>query len=136
MFGILVAHLEARRRENQPLLTALADSRIYVAGGVTLLTFFCTTPYFFLDPAQTVQNYKFEKWSLAGFLPATRGWQYLLLRVLPDALGIGLLIFLLLALIWVILHPRLGTLALLALTAAELLEYDCRRSRALFIALL
>jgi len=119
--GILVAHLETRRRENQPLLTALVDKRVYLAGCIAALTFFCATPYFFLDLTQTVQNYEFEKWSAGGFLPSTRGWQYLLLRVLPDSLGIGLLIFLLLALIWVIFRPRLGTLALLALTAASFL---------------
>ena len=131
VFGILVSHLEARRRENRPPLTALADSRIYVAGCATLLTFFCTTPYFFLDLAQTVQRYEQEKMIVASFgLPAARGWGYLSLRVMPDSLGIALLAFVSLAVLWVIFHPRLGTLSLLALTAASLLDSDCRRSRA------
>ena len=121
VFGVLAAHLEARRRENRSLLTALADSRIYIAGCATVLSFFCATPYFFLDWAQTIQNYQFEQISLSGFFPAGRGWWYLLFRLMPDTLGIGLLIFLTLALIWVIFRPRLGTFCLLALTAASFL---------------
>ncbi len=114
VFGVLAAHLEARHRENRPLLASLADHRIYLAGCVTLLTFFCATPYIVLDPSQITRNYEIFK-SIGQ--PAARGWQYLLFRVMPDALGIGLLIFLLLALVWVILRWRLGTPGLLALTA-------------------
>lgn len=121
VLGVVASHLEARHRENRSLPAALADSRIYIAGCVTVLTFFFATPYFFLDPAQTVQNYKFEQMSLGGFLPAARGWWYLFFRVMPDTFGTGLLVFLLLALVWVISHPRPGTLSLLALTAASFL---------------
>jgi hypothetical protein len=41
---------------------------------------------------------------------------------MPDTLGISLFIFLLLALVWVILHRRRGTLVLLTLTAANFLS--------------
>ena len=122
VFGVLAAHLEARHRENQTLLTALADRRIYLAGCVTLFTFFCATPYFFLDPALTAQNYEFAKRVARFFLPAARGWWYLLFRLMPDTSGVGLLIFLLLALAWVIVHPRIGTLSLLALIATSFLS--------------
>ena len=117
VFGILAAHLEARRRENRPLLTALADARIYIAGFVTVLTFVCATPDAVLDPSQTARGYELAR-AFTG-QAGTCGWWYLLFRVMPDTLGIGLLIFLLLALVWVILRPRLGTLALLALTAGN-----------------
>jgi hypothetical protein len=120
--GILVAHLEDRRRENQPLLGALVDKRLYLAGCISALTFFCATPYFFLDPAQTVQNYQLGKmWAVTFGSPETRGWGWLLLRIMPDSLGIVLLVFLLLGLVWAIFYPRPGTLTLLALTAASFL---------------
>ena len=119
VFGVLAAHIEARHRENRSLLTALADSRIYVAGCVTLLTFFCATPFTVLDP------HIFRDYHLLAQrtgLPGTQGWWYLLFRVMPDTLGVGLQIFLLLALVWVIFHPRLGTPGLLALTAVSFLS--------------
>ncbi len=118
VLGVLAAHLEARHRENRPLLTALADSRIYLAGGVTLIAFFCATPYALLKP-QIFRDYGLFQ----GIgLPASRGWWYLLFRVMPGALGIGLLIFLLLAVTWVVFHPKPGTLSLLALTATNFLS--------------
>jgi len=120
VFGVLTAHLESRRRENRPLLTALFDARIYNAGFATVLTFFCATPYIVLDPAQDVRDYAFTK----GFTgpPGTAGWSYLLFRVMGDSLGIVLLIFLLLAVVWVVFRSRLGTPGLLALTAVNLLS--------------
>lgn len=118
VFGVLAAHLEARHRENRSLLTAAADWRIYLAGCVTLLTFFCATPYTLLDSHFT------RDYALAHMIgqSATRGWWYLLFHVMPDTLGITLPIFLLLALIWAIFHPRVGTLSLLALTAVTFLS--------------
>jgi hypothetical protein len=130
--GIVGAHLETRRRENRPLLTALADGRIYLAGGVSLFAFFCGTPYLFLDPTQTAQNYAFEKWSASGFLPYARGWRWLLLHVMPDSLGLTLLIFLSLAVVWAIFHPRTGTLTLLALTAVTFLSLTIGRPALMF----
>jgi hypothetical protein len=119
LFGVLAAHLEARHRENRSLLTALADSRIYVAAGATLLTFFCATPYTVLDP-HIFRDYQLLAQRTG--LPGTQGWWYLLLRVMPATLGVGLQVYLLLALVWVIFHPRLGTPGLLALTAVSFLS--------------
>jgi hypothetical protein len=116
VFGVVAAHLEARRRENRPPLTALADWRIYLAGCVTLLTFFFATPYTVLD-SHIARDY-----ALAHLITQHSGWWYLLFRVMPDTLGIGLLTFLLLATIWVVFHPRRGTLTLLALTAFTFLS--------------
>ena len=118
VLGVLAAHLEVRHRENRPLMTALADARIYVAGLAAVLTFFCATPYVVLDPAQDVRDYEFTK---AFGLFAARGW-YLLFRVMADSLGMVLLIFLLLAVVWVVFSSRLGTPGLLALTAVNLLS--------------
>jgi hypothetical protein len=119
VLGVLAAHLEARHRENRSLLTALADGRIYVAGCVTLLTFFCATPYTVLD-SSIARDYALARIGLHARWYA--GWSYLLFRLMPDTLGICLFIFLLLALVWVIFHPRTGTLVLLTLTAATFLS--------------
>ena len=119
VLGVLAAHLEARHRENRSLLTALADSRIYVAGCVTLLTFFCATPYTVLD-STIAHDYALALIDLHARWYS--GWSYLLFRLMPDTLGISLFIFLLLALVWVIFHLRPGTLVLLTLIAATFLS--------------
>ena len=119
VFGVLAAHLEARRRENRPRWGALADSRIYLAAFVTLLTLFCATPYSFLDPAKSVRDYEAVK---SCCIPGGHGWRFLVFRMMPDSLGIVLLTFLLLALAWAIFHPKLGTPSLLALAAVYFLS--------------
>jgi hypothetical protein len=120
--GVFVAHLEARRRENRALLGALGDGRIYLAGAVTIVTFCCATPYFFLDWAETVSVYRTLRGASA--LPEATGWLWVVKRMLPDSFGITLLIFLLATLVYAILRPRPGVislLAFLALTSASLL---------------
>jgi hypothetical protein len=116
--GIAVAHLEARHRENQSMPGYLMDWRIYLAGLVTLLTFCCVNPYFFLDWQQTMRDYAslrhdFTMWTGDG-TPDSFGWRWLLLRAMPASFGIGLEIFLLAAMLWVVFRPRPGTFALLA----------------------
>jgi hypothetical protein len=116
--GIAVAHLEARHRENLSMLGSLKDGRIYLAGLVTILTFCCINPYFFLDWPQTVHDYNYLRdtymtWS-SGSAPDNFGWRWLLIRAMPAAFGIELEIFLLAAMVWVIFRPRPGTFALLA----------------------
>ena len=118
VFGVLAAHLESRRRENRSLLTALADSRIYLAGCVTLLTFSCVTPYTVLN-LHIFRDY--ELLAQRTGQPGTQGWWYLLFRVMPDTLGIELLVFLLLAVVWMMFHPRVGTPSLLALLVVTFL---------------
>src|SRR5208282_2552173 len=115
--GIVVAHQEARHRENRSMLISLADPKIYLAGFVTILTFSCANPYFFLDWQQTVSDYTFLRdnftmWN-SGQTPDSIGWSWLLLRAMPAAFGIELEIFLLVAMLWVIFRPRPGTFALL-----------------------
>jgi hypothetical protein len=117
VLGVLAAHLERRHRENRPLLTALADIRIYIAGFATMLTFFCATPYTILDP-HFARDYAFAH--MIG-VPEARGWSFLMFRLMPDTLGITLLSVLLLGVLWAIYRPKLGTFCLLALTAATLL---------------
>ena len=92
--GVLVAHLEARHREGKALLTSLADSRIYAAGFVAVLTFLCADPYFLLDWHQTVTDFislrqNYRMWN-GGVSPAGYGWSWLLLRAMPAGLGSGL----------------------------------------------
>jgi hypothetical protein len=116
--GIAVAHLEARHRENQSMPGSLVDRRIYLAGLVTILTFCCVNPYFFLDWQQTVRDYAslrydFTMWT-GDHTPESFGWRWLLLRAMPAGFGIELEIFLLAAMLWVVFRPRPGTFALLA----------------------
>ncbi len=121
--GILAAHFEARHRENRPLLSALGDLRIYVAGVATVLTFFCATPYVFLDWAQTVHDYRRVTtiYKGAGLL-AAHGWRWLFMRAVPDSLGVSLMTFMLVSVVWAILRPRPGVIALLAFIAAAFLS--------------
>ncbi len=116
--GIFVAHLEARHREHQPMRTSRLAPRIYLAGLVTILTFCCADPYFFLDLRQTVLDFaymhsSYTTWN-GGHSPAGYGWSWLLLRAMPAGFGIELEIVLLAAMLWAIFRPRPGTFALLA----------------------
>ncbi len=116
--GIVVAHLEVRRREGESLLGSLADTRIYLAGIVTLITFLCADPYFVLDWKATVNTYHnmqdaYKLWN-RGHTPAGFGWPWLLLLAMPASFGIALELFLLSALPWVIFRPKPGTYALMA----------------------
>jgi len=117
--GIFVAHVEARRRENQPMLASRLAPRIYLAGLVAILTFACANPYFFLDLRQTVLDFAFLRSTYAAtwngdHSPGSYGWSWLMLRAMPAAFGIELEIFLLAAMLWVVFRPRPGTFALLA----------------------
>jgi dolichyl-phosphate-mannose-protein mannosyltransferase len=119
--GVFVAHLEARRRENRALLGALGDGRIYLAGVVTIFTFCCATPYFFLDWAQTVRGYTATRaW---GGMREAHGWSWVVKRMMPDSFGITLLIFLLVALVYAILSPRPGVISLLAFIAVTFASF-------------
>ncbi len=120
--AVFVAHLEARRRENRPFLGALGDGRIYLAGAVTIVTFFCATPYFFLDWAQTVHDYARFIGTLSHTAEAD-GWWWLVSRMMPDGFGITLLLFLLVTLAYSILRPRPGVLFLLAFIAINFASF-------------
>ncbi|HWY51519.1 MAG TPA: glycosyltransferase family 39 protein [Chthoniobacterales bacterium] len=116
--GILVAHLEARRREGKSLLSSLFDPRIYVAGVVSIVAFLAADPSFILEWNQTVRTYiamrhDFLIWN-GGNTPAGFGWPWLLRVAMPRGFGIELEILLLAALLWVFVHRKPGTLALLA----------------------
>jgi len=120
--GIVVAHLESRRREGQILLGALADRRIYIAGIVTIAAFIAADPYFILDWHRTLDTYSnlrhdYNMWN-GGHTPAGFGWPWLILRAMPAGLGLALEVFLLAALPWIVFRPRPGTFALLAFVIA------------------
>ncbi len=119
--GILVAHFEARHREHRPLLSALGDVRIYAAGVMTALTFFCATPYFFLDFAQTIHWYILNQAWGPGWLEA-RGWWWILMHAVPDSIGVSLMAFMLVSIVWAIFRPRPGVIALLAFIVASFLS--------------
>jgi hypothetical protein len=120
--GILVAHHEARRREGKPLLTALLDPRIYLAGIITIAAFLAADPYFILDWKETrgaflFLRYVYRDWN-HGNSPAGYGWRWLLLRAMPAGFGIEFEVLLLAALVWAVVRPRPGAYALLAVVAA------------------
>jgi hypothetical protein len=111
--GILVAHFEARKRENLPLLWSLIDGRIYLAGVASIAAFLCADPYFIYDWQKVRADFAhalYDRWDS----PAGYGWHWLLLRAMPQGFGLGLEIFLLVAMLWVAFRPKQGTWALLA----------------------
>jgi hypothetical protein len=119
--GIVVGHLEARHREKRSLATSFIDSRIYLAGLITTIAFFCGSPYFFLDWPETVRTFvhmraDYLMWN-GGNSPAGYGWPWLLSRAMPAGFGIELEIFLLAAMLWATFRPRPGTFALIAFIA-------------------
>jgi len=120
VFGLTVAHLEARRREGKSLWKALFDARIYLVGAATAVVFFCFTPYLFLDWAQTVRDYQYQR----GFIlngvnnpQASYGWGWLWLRAMPESFGLALQVLLAVAMLWALVRPRPGTLSLLVFLA-------------------
>jgi len=120
--SILVAHLETCLRKDRRVLTALLDPKIYLSGVVTIVTFLCVNPYFVLDWHQTLETFKsmraaYRMWN-GGHLPAGFGWPWLLGLAMPSGFGIGLEIFLMAALLWVVFHARPGAFALLAFIVA------------------
>jgi hypothetical protein len=116
--GVVVAHLEARRREGKTLFGSLLDPRIYVAGVVSMVAFLAADPSFILEWKQTVSTYAemrhvYLMWN-GGYSPAGFGWPWLLRLAMPRGFGIELELLLLAALLWVVVHRKPGTTALLA----------------------
>lgn len=119
VFGVVAAHFGARRRKEKSLRTALADPRIYLAGGLTLIVFFCATPYFLLDWAQTSRDYVFQReFVLHGYSVAGYGWRWLLLRVMPTCFGPAMETLILVSLMWALFNRSAGALSLLAFISA------------------
>lgn len=120
VFAIFVAHLEMRRRNGRSLPGALADFKLYIAAAASIAAFACATPYFFLDRAQTVHAYEYQRGfelhgvgnTMAGHGP---GW--LFLRAMPASFGWPLAVLMLFAMAWIVARPRPGTWALLSFVA-------------------
>jgi hypothetical protein len=116
--GILVAHLEARRREGKSLFGSLFDPRICVAGAVSIVAFLAANPSFILEWQQTAKTYAemrnvYLMWN-GGNTPAGFGWSWLLGLGMPRGFGIEVELLLLAALLGVVVHRKPGTPALLA----------------------
>lgn len=130
--AVAVANLGAARHAGRSVLRSLLDPRIYLAALVTFVTFFCATPYVLLDPAQTVRDYTYQRtFVINGFSAAGYGWPWLLLRAMPDCLGIALQAVVLISLVWALFCRKPGTLSVLtfigvtflALTSSNQLFY-------------
>ncbi len=119
--AIAVAHLEARVREGRSLWRSFRDIRIYVAGLGTIIAFVCGTPYFFLDWAQTTNDYVYQRGFVLDGLPnplATYGLRWLFLHAAPASFGIVMMALFLVAMLWMALRPRLATYPLLVFVLA------------------
>jgi hypothetical protein len=117
MIGLVVAHFEVRRSEGQPLLDGLLTPRLYLMGLAFAIVFFCVTPYVFLDWAQTIGDYRYQRGLIldgTSNTQATYGWGWLLLHAMPDSLGWPLVGFSILAMLWALWRPQTGSWALLA----------------------
>lgn len=124
--GIFVAHLEACRRAGTRPMASLRDRKIYLFGLSAIGAFSCANPYFFLDWSQTKADYALLHEYYLHFSHGQGlydyGWRWLLLRAMPASFGVGLEVFLLLAMLWVAIRTRPGTYALLAFVLACLLS--------------
>jgi 4-amino-4-deoxy-L-arabinose transferase-like glycosyltransferase len=122
VFAIAAAHIGASRRAGRSLWGYIANPRIYLAAALTLLTFFCATPYFFLDWAQTARDYVFQKnFILHGYSAAGYGWHWIFMRAMPSAFGPALEALFVVAMVWAAFRRKPGTLSLLAFVAATLI---------------
>ncbi len=120
IFAVAAAHVGIWWRERRAWWQLAGDPGIYLAGGTAAITFFCATPYLLLDWAQTINDFTYQRGFLlygVGNLLADYGWSWLLLRAMPDSLGVALQGFFLAAMLWGLIRPRPGTLSLLAFIA-------------------
>jgi Dolichyl-phosphate-mannose-protein mannosyltransferase len=119
VFAIAAAHLGARRRAGRSPWGYFADPKIYLAAALTVVVFFCATPYFFLDWAQTLHDYNYqEQFVLHGYSAAGYGWHWLVMRVMPDSFGPAGEVLMLVAMVWALFRRKPGTLSLLAFVVA------------------
>jgi hypothetical protein len=121
--GLAFAHVGARWREGRSLWRTFRDIRpwltLYAACAVTFLG----TPYTFIDWQETVRGFEYQSGFVAngvGNPYSSWGWEWFLTRVLPDSLGPELALVLILATLWVLLRPQLGTWSLLIFLAIAL----------------
>ncbi len=96
--GIVIAHLEARRREGRPFWFGLFDLRIWVAGLLSVAMFLALDLVFLTNWTETVHTFlnmrsDYALWN-HGVTPAGFGWRWLLFLALPRGLGTSLTIFL------------------------------------------
>lgn len=120
VFAVAAAHLGICRRERRSIWLTIGDPGIYLAAGTAAVTFFCATPYMILDWAQTVNDFAYQRGFLlygVGNTAAGYGWSWLMGLAMPNALGVGLQIFLLAAMVRALIRPRPGTLSLLTFLA-------------------
>lgn len=117
VFGVAAAHISACWRDRH-LARILTDYRIYLAGVLTLLAFFCGTPYTLLDWSQTLRDYTYQRtFVVNGYSAAGYGWRWLFLHSMPDCFGLAVCALLLLGLAWTLTGKR-GAFPLLVFIAA------------------
>ena len=122
--GIGIAHLEARWREGRSLLRGIFDLRAYAALYLAVIVFLAATPYFVLDWQETVRGFEYQRGFVAGGIGnpySGYGWSWLLGRAMPDGFGLGCELLFGAALLWGVVRPRPGTLALFAFVAVACL---------------
>jgi hypothetical protein len=125
-----VAHIGARWREGRTLWRVVRDLRPWLALYFAVFSAVLATPWLFLDWEQTMRDFSYQR----GFVEngvgnsfAGWGWDWFLWKVMPDSFGPELAIALGLALLWVVLRPRLGTLSLLTFLATALIGITSSR---------
>lgn len=120
LFGLGIAHFEARRREGRTLWRTFRDIRPYVAVYAAVVAFLCGTPYLVLDWKETVEDFAYQRGFVqngVGNTLAGWGWSWLVLKVMPDSFGLALALLLAAGLVWAVVWPRFGTLSLAAFLA-------------------
>ncbi|MFP6664739.1 MAG: phospholipid carrier-dependent glycosyltransferase [Deltaproteobacteria bacterium] len=128
--GLAVAHIGARWREGRTLWRVVRDLRPWLTLYFAVFTAVLATPWIFLDWQQTMKDFTYQR----GFVErgvgnpfGGWGWDWFLGKVMPDSFGPELAIALGLALVWVVLRPRLGTLSLLTFVVIALIGITSSR---------
>jgi hypothetical protein len=128
--GLAVAHIGVRWREGRTLWRVIRDLRPWLTLYFTLLTAALASPWILLDWQQSLKDFSYQRGFVengVGNVFGGWGWDWVLWKVMPDSFGPELAIALGLALVWVVLRPRLGTLSLLTFVATALIGITSSR---------
>lgn len=128
--GFAVAHVGARWREGRTLWRVFRDLRPWTTLWCALAVAAAATPWLLLDWEQTTRDFAYQRGFVENGVGNTFGgwgWDWFLLKVMPDSFGPELATAIALACAFVLLRPRTGTLSLFTFLAVALIGLTSSR---------